>query len=60
MLFVCLFGRHIGTTAIRRKQIEKVKKSDVIVITGCCQACKCLHVNLFSNEDIASLSRAAR
>ena len=60
MLFVWLFGRHMGTTAIRRKQIAKVKKTDVIVTTGCCQACKCLHVYLFSNKDFTSLSRAAR
>ena len=44
MLFVWLFGRYMGTTAIKRKQFAKVKKTDVIVTTGCCQACKCLHV----------------
>ena len=60
MLFVWLFGRYMGTTAIKRKQFAKVKKTDVIVTTGCCQACKCLHVYLFSNKDFASLSRAAR
>ena len=43
MLFVWLFGRYMGTTAIKRKQFAKVKKTDVIVTTGCCQAC----INVF-------------
>ena len=59
MLFVWLFGRYMGTTAIKRK-FAQVKKTDVIVTTGCCQACKCLQVYLFANKDFASLSRAAR